>query len=724
MLILHPSSRCDVCLDAYTWQTIAQTPHAIPCGHIFCRPCLFALSPLICPLCRKKFDPSKAKKLHVDRPDTVDENRENDLLQRLAISAEAPEDQLQELLNEVDVWLESRADDTCLVLRQARATLTKYIELKKSGPTLEDALADIHTRYRDMTLAYDAEQSKLKGDNVALIRANEVLKTELKELRAVSEKYSYWKNPLPPPPQPVSTEYVPSFAQAIASHDRVRFELPPSPAGSPYAQSSFEVEGRKRHKGKAKSADHRLISPPIQTLHPLPTQQAKMDPSEETPALISHFDRHSPPSRHRPPTPAPSKGLKLHFENTNQPLDAFELTHTYLREYAQGLVDGQLMAGKTASFRSSTTQQPRASTSRSYSDVSLHDSSESIDARSIRSTRSAQVRGTQHVSGPSPADTYPGPTHQRQNTASSWDTSVESSSTGSTRSRSRSIPRSNQISHPDLAELLSNNAPSVPPPPRRPVGSLPTSPPDPNPNPIPQSSHGQQQLESSIQSNLTRPISPAPSMVSKASTWGTFVSTATNFTTYSLLGLQDFREGSYPRSAALDGMNTWPLADSPVNNNTAVHVRNSNRIDPRRSSQYSFTSWHGSAASSSPAQDQFSSSNSYHLHFEGENENAVRRDDELLNPSYSRDSTSRRPRPMEPERMGRGRNQPLPALSPSSFSHGSEAIINEADDRSDSTFMSFGNALGLELLTGPPAISAPTPVVPHRTFLRSFSDEA
>ena len=40
MLVLHPSSRCDVCMDAYTFQTIAQTPHAIPCGHIFCRPCV------------------------------------------------------------------------------------------------------------------------------------------------------------------------------------------------------------------------------------------------------------------------------------------------------------------------------------------------------------------------------------------------------------------------------------------------------------------------------------------------------------------------------------------------------------------------------------------------------------------------------------------------------------------------------------------------------------
>jgi hypothetical protein len=82
---------------------------------LLCR-CLFALSPLVCPLCRKRFDPTEAKNLHVDRPETLDENREDDLLQRMAISAEDPEDQLQELLDEVDAWLDSRADDTVCVL--------------------------------------------------------------------------------------------------------------------------------------------------------------------------------------------------------------------------------------------------------------------------------------------------------------------------------------------------------------------------------------------------------------------------------------------------------------------------------------------------------------------------------------------------------------------------------------------------------------------------------
>ena len=83
--------------------------------HVDRHRCLFALTPHICPLCRKRFDPSKAKKLHVDRPEFVDENKEHDLLQRMALSSEAPQEQLQELTHEVDSWLETRADDTVCV---------------------------------------------------------------------------------------------------------------------------------------------------------------------------------------------------------------------------------------------------------------------------------------------------------------------------------------------------------------------------------------------------------------------------------------------------------------------------------------------------------------------------------------------------------------------------------------------------------------------------------
>ncbi|CAL1710963.1 unnamed protein product [Somion occarium] len=67
MLIVHPSSVCDVCLEPYGWEEQARTPHAIPCGHIFCYSCLQLTTPSNCPLCRKAFLPQRIKKIHVDR---------------------------------------------------------------------------------------------------------------------------------------------------------------------------------------------------------------------------------------------------------------------------------------------------------------------------------------------------------------------------------------------------------------------------------------------------------------------------------------------------------------------------------------------------------------------------------------------------------------------------------------------------------------------------------
>ncbi|KAI0674285.1 hypothetical protein C8Q78DRAFT_955297, partial [Trametes maxima] len=67
MLLVHPSSQCDVCLDPYTWATPSKSPHAIQCGHVFCLDCLRSVHPTNCPLCRKGFNPERIKKLHVDK---------------------------------------------------------------------------------------------------------------------------------------------------------------------------------------------------------------------------------------------------------------------------------------------------------------------------------------------------------------------------------------------------------------------------------------------------------------------------------------------------------------------------------------------------------------------------------------------------------------------------------------------------------------------------------
>jgi hypothetical protein len=62
-------------------------------------------------MCRKNFDPSRLKKLHVDRPEGGEDPREGDLLQRVAMSFEAPEEHRRDLLDEIDKWLEEKHAD-------------------------------------------------------------------------------------------------------------------------------------------------------------------------------------------------------------------------------------------------------------------------------------------------------------------------------------------------------------------------------------------------------------------------------------------------------------------------------------------------------------------------------------------------------------------------------------------------------------------------------------
>lgn len=39
MLVVHPASTCDVCLDGYTADS-ENVPHSITCGHVFCLRCV------------------------------------------------------------------------------------------------------------------------------------------------------------------------------------------------------------------------------------------------------------------------------------------------------------------------------------------------------------------------------------------------------------------------------------------------------------------------------------------------------------------------------------------------------------------------------------------------------------------------------------------------------------------------------------------------------------
>ena len=136
MLIVHPSSTCDICLDSYNWTTPTNAPHAIACGHVFClrcvvllkhiqlmvnarHRCLRLLHPSTCPLCRKAFQPDRIKKLHVDRLTTGNDDddriqaEESELIQHVALffGENTPDEDVNTVLGEAHDWLALRGDN-------------------------------------------------------------------------------------------------------------------------------------------------------------------------------------------------------------------------------------------------------------------------------------------------------------------------------------------------------------------------------------------------------------------------------------------------------------------------------------------------------------------------------------------------------------------------------------------------------------------------------------
>lgn len=143
MLIVHPSSTCDVCLDGYSWATPANTPHAISCGHVFCLQsviyailcndvphltfcnyrCLHSTYPMLCPLCRRAFNADQIKKLHVDRSSTVKDRKlftateESELIRRVALffGENSSSEDANAVIDEVHEWLAARSHDPTTV---------------------------------------------------------------------------------------------------------------------------------------------------------------------------------------------------------------------------------------------------------------------------------------------------------------------------------------------------------------------------------------------------------------------------------------------------------------------------------------------------------------------------------------------------------------------------------------------------------------------------------
>ncbi|OBZ78379.1 hypothetical protein A0H81_01986 [Grifola frondosa] len=151
MLVLHPTSTCDVCLEGYYG---TNDPHAIVCGHIFCLRCLQSLTRQCCPLCRTSFHPLDVRKLHVDKtrlpPSTPPPNPAN--LVELPSHARELQDQITRVVlkgaktfSEVHDLIDEHAD-----LRAAHLLLYRYADAQLKAAEDKDSLAKFDSRCQEL----------------------------------------------------------------------------------------------------------------------------------------------------------------------------------------------------------------------------------------------------------------------------------------------------------------------------------------------------------------------------------------------------------------------------------------------------------------------------------------------------------------------------------------------------------------------------------------------
>jgi hypothetical protein len=511
-------------------------------------------------------------------------------------------------------------------------------------------------------------------------------------------------------------------------------------------------------------------------------------------------------------------GLQYDFDNTNQPLDAFSLTHAYLKEYSVGYVNGQAFAnGRRATELSDNrrTSHPQANSSRQPPQTAgIYESSSNNREPLLNAYQ------TQPYSAPAGGDR---PSHRRHDTATSASSSRHEGGS-STRSRSRSRQRGSSSGSQDrvhsnamLASILSS--PPLRPPSRRQSAGQATS-------PIPNSRSVSFQsptliTEPELLEETTLPSNPVAPGLHRGSpltqsqgTWGTPTpSGMTRGSMSQLPSLLNFRnpsseggetsfhisgsDGANRRTSIVDASSEAAPSQAsparPVHSMVGVlpgdaevipvsshSNRNSYRsptsVDIRSSHS---AGWEASSSSRSrvsastygsgyqPDDDrsqnqrgsQALSSNHRWSHPRDDRANPYRsptslgpRTHELRSESNSyfygqhrtqsygesrpyhhqpqddsSNSSDRQSHPRHSRAPRTSHRELLPVESPfpitvdytdddrSSLDHGSPGV------GPPSVMPSFGNALGLELPTGPTPISAPTPIVSNTMFLRTFS---
>ncbi|KZT03702.1 uncharacterized protein LAESUDRAFT_761794 [Laetiporus sulphureus 93-53] len=261
MLVLHPSSTCDVCLETYNNE---RDPHSISCGHTFCLRCLHLLTRRCCPLCRRDFDPGEVRRLHVSKdgrsanpaPSNVTINESSShaqqWLKRITriVREGALASEVSQVLEDVHQWLMTQGPDEHADLRSAHLLLYQYTHLQSKCAKERQALADLQrtchdieeqirlereaadARYQDLERSRAEEQAAAQAAEKSLRERHDEMDKEwsglirkyeacLAECRKLSEELQELKrtrhNPLPTPPRLLETRYFYAADRNISS---------------------------------------------------------------------------------------------------------------------------------------------------------------------------------------------------------------------------------------------------------------------------------------------------------------------------------------------------------------------------------------------------------------------------------------------------------------------------------------------------------------------------
>ncbi|KAH9950759.1 hypothetical protein B0H21DRAFT_686080 [Amylocystis lapponica] len=204
MLVLHPNSTCDVCLEGYTG---ANVPHSISCGHIFCLRCLQSLTRHCCPLCRTPFHIHEVRRLHIDKGgrspspslpvDSTDLAELSSHARRLhnrithIVREGASMSDVRDVLEEVRGWLLTQPPDEHADLRSVYLLLFRYTDLQYRAVEDKRALADIQRTCDDLK---EQLQSERQAADTKCQELSRQLSDEMDTAKAVEkslrERYS------------------------------------------------------------------------------------------------------------------------------------------------------------------------------------------------------------------------------------------------------------------------------------------------------------------------------------------------------------------------------------------------------------------------------------------------------------------------------------------------------------------------------------------------------